>query len=746
MAPEQHVGTVADEKTDQFAFCLTVYEAVYGEPAFAGTTAAELRTATKKGDLRPAPEGSWVPSWLRRALVRGLAPNPKARWPSMIELIRALDRGNPVRRFAIGAAAVAAVAAMGVGGFMLATKDDDPAAACAVRPDAVADTWSETRSTRVREALIATEHPNAATTYERVAKALDTRTSAWLDMRQDACLANRVRGEQSDSLFDLRIACLDRNLAATDALTRVFADSATVGLVDKAVTAVDSLPELDTCADAQYLQSITPLPNDPEAREAVVGLRARIDEIEASYIAGVYGESAEEITKVVDQARTVGFAPVLGEALVLQGRLLRHLGKLDEAVSALEESAPLLAAAKQDEDAARAWIELISIKGHDLEEAEAALALVPPAKAAVARVGDDPAVMKDLVAAQVEIHFKAGSYDEALRLAQEALDLSIEAHGAEHMAAVKGRLRIGTVKVQAGDLKGGAELLGEVIVDLERLLGPDHPLLADAYHNRGGALLYMGDYEPALTSFEKSLAIRERSVGERSLIHAATVGAMGSAYYRMGNHEKALEYQERGLALEKEKYGEQHPSIADSLVSMANVVFEMKQPDRALELYQQAVDMYAATVGKKSHQYGMGLYSLAGMIAEYERYDEALDMNIEAHQVIDSALGSEHPLNAYILQSIAICHIELGRPARAIEPARRADKLARAGGLAPMLVSVGKFILARSLYDSGKNKREGMKLALESHAEMTTIGVAEAGGHLTDVTEWLEAHGGTKRP
>ncbi len=95
MAPEQLLGRPAGQASDQFAFCIALYEALYGAPPFAGSTLKERVWATMQGPA-PPPPGSGAPPWVFEALRRGLAPRPEARYGSLRALLEALE-GAPIR-------------------------------------------------------------------------------------------------------------------------------------------------------------------------------------------------------------------------------------------------------------------------------------------------------------------------------------------------------------------------------------------------------------------------------------------------------------------------------------------------------------------------------------------------------------------------------------------------------------------------------------------------------------------------
>jgi serine/threonine-protein kinase len=110
MAPEQHRGQIADERADQFAFCVALYHALYGSFPFAGLTDSRYAVNVVSGRMREPPGAARVPRWLRQVLVRGLALDPADRYPSMAALLAEL-RKDPVRAWRRAAAVLFAVTA-----------------------------------------------------------------------------------------------------------------------------------------------------------------------------------------------------------------------------------------------------------------------------------------------------------------------------------------------------------------------------------------------------------------------------------------------------------------------------------------------------------------------------------------------------------------------------------------------------------------------------------------------------------
>ena len=98
MAPEQFAGASGDARTDQFSFCVALYEGVYRKRPFAGNNVIEIMANVVGGTISDPPDDARVPGWIRKVLLRGLRVAPGERHESMTALLAALARDPAVRR------------------------------------------------------------------------------------------------------------------------------------------------------------------------------------------------------------------------------------------------------------------------------------------------------------------------------------------------------------------------------------------------------------------------------------------------------------------------------------------------------------------------------------------------------------------------------------------------------------------------------------------------------------------------
>ncbi|MGB1278070.1 MAG: serine/threonine protein kinase [Nannocystaceae bacterium] len=91
MAPEQWRGQTLDARSDQYAFCVALFECLYGQLPFTGSTLASLMIAVFEDAPHPIPPGAQVDTAVHAAILRGLAREPNDRWPAMEPLLQELQ-------------------------------------------------------------------------------------------------------------------------------------------------------------------------------------------------------------------------------------------------------------------------------------------------------------------------------------------------------------------------------------------------------------------------------------------------------------------------------------------------------------------------------------------------------------------------------------------------------------------------------------------------------------------------------
>ena len=92
MAPEQLAGRNVDARADQFAFCICLYEVLYGARPFPGQSVEELAASMQTQDIpAPGPNAApHVPERVHAVIERGLSRDPDDRFATMDELVEAL--------------------------------------------------------------------------------------------------------------------------------------------------------------------------------------------------------------------------------------------------------------------------------------------------------------------------------------------------------------------------------------------------------------------------------------------------------------------------------------------------------------------------------------------------------------------------------------------------------------------------------------------------------------------------------
>lgn len=249
MAPEQLERRDADERSDQFAFCVALWEALgadpFGpvDPSWDSETFAQRRreAIAASGEVRNVGARlRGVPSRVKRALVRGLAFDPAARWPNMQALLEELAPVMPRRRYRMVATS-AALAVLALSALLLVSGRRAPAHAatdpCVHAADTIDRVWALDERARVVSAVIASGTPQAAQVADETLALLDRQVGAWKQLRVESCRAND----------DRRMRCLDTKRDDLDALVARLAAAPNAELAHRAPNLASRLALTEPC-------------------------------------------------------------------------------------------------------------------------------------------------------------------------------------------------------------------------------------------------------------------------------------------------------------------------------------------------------------------------------------------------------------------------------------------------------------------------------------------------------------------
>jgi serine/threonine-protein kinase len=749
MAPELWQGRAADARSDQYAFCVALHEAFFG-------VLPDDHTSGRRGD---------VPRRIRAAVKRGMADDPAARHPSMEALLRELAWDPAVRRRRLALVAIMAGLAGGAAWGAFRPRAD-AAGACATEDAKIREGWSAAARAEAKAAFLASGRPHAAGTWSRVETSLDDYARRYAAARREAC-------EAPSSVSELQVACLDWRAAGMVELVRQFR-RADADVVDRAVDAVASLQTLDRCANAATLLGAPPLPADDATLARVEAGLARLEAVAALSGVGRYVEGLEAGRALVEEARRLGYAPLLARALVATAD---HAVRSDPvaAEALLREAFPVAARAGDDETAARAANLLIWAVGVEQTKHAEAIGMIPAAEALAARAGGlapadldrtlgELAHMRGRHAEALEAHQRSlrkyeqarsprarvhaawsnvgiallnlRRHDEAEAALRRALRLCEQRVGSAHPDCARVLLTMGDLAYDRRDLDAAAIAYQRSHDVYAAALGGDNLLAAIPLRQLARLEIHRGRAERALEVLDQVLPVSEASLGPDHPTTAEARFFQAVAHYELGRIELAEPIFARAAAAIEKALGPEHPRLVMYLMALANVAERREDAGAIRSAAERALAITRKVHGEDAPDSAAPL-ALLGAAARIEgrRRDslaylrQALDLHIAAH-------GDQHLKTAKARVDLADSMIRFGQHAGAIELLERAlpvvDRSERRADHGEV-----RLLLARAHWGRGQRRR-ARELALAARGECESSCMAST---RTEIAAWLREHG-----
>ena len=775
MAPEQHLGGNADARTDQYSFCVALWEALYGRRPFSAKELDDWYRAKTSRRPRADPERD-VPRWLHAVVARGLSPRAGQRYPSMPALLRALGHGQRRRRqLVMTLGGVMALGGVGAG----VHAASGPGALCTAAQDQLVGVWDDAQASTLQSAMLATEVAYAADTWARVEPQLHDYAQRWETAHTEACEATLVRHEQPEALMDARMRCLEQRRLGLRALVQTLGQ-ADADVVEQAVSATSELPRIDQCADEEYVLAQAPPPDDPAVAAEVLDLEQQLADGRALSLAGKATEALPLAHATLEQARALGYRPMEVEAVLRTGELEQKAGHYDRAQRYIEEAYFSARDEGFDVLGTRAAIELIHLVGSRRGRPDEAQRWERFAWSGLQRVSD-PSVEASYLNNSGLLAGELDDYDGAIESLERALEIRERLGGPDHPRVARVLNNLALMHDRQGRYDQALELHERAFDIRERVLGPTHPDVATSLLNISNIYKVRADYDQALEMLQRAHSIWERAYGSDHPNTAGTLVNLGSIHEQRGDNEKAIEHYQSALVVLRRTQGEHHPNVGGTIANMGNAYRNLGDNERALELYRQALEIFERTLGPDDDMVSIALVNMGSVAldeGDYEtaeahtrramditletmgprhpklgtvygnlarihaargEHDEAMELHHRALDLRRETLGERHPETGYALAAIGREHLAIEQPREAIAAFEEAIEILAAYDDQKAGWHYTRFGLAQAWWDAGERQREARTLSRETAAALEAMGPRQDQS-VEEIERWLREH------
>jgi len=643
MSAEQFAGRPTDARTDQFSYCVALWEALVGQHPFDSRNFTALAASVAKGEVRTPPKSSSVPAELRKIVERGLAKDPDERWPDMAALLDALAGLQRRKRQRLQ---LAMVGAFTVGGAWLLFEDAREPKPCQEGARVLADVWDDARRAQVEDALRSTELPYAQTVAPRVGDGLATYAREWVSGYDDACAATRIAKTQSASDMELRQACLRSARDHLRATAEVLAD-ADEDVVESADDLLLHLPTLAACSDVDRIDADLAPPPASE-RDAVMAIDELVARGSAQTRAGRFKEAEEALDEALALLESLTYQPVRARLSFARGMWLAETQNPEAAVAELRKAQGIAAREGQSLLLARALVAELQFVARDPRQVDHALAISELAAGLAASTGVE-SLERMVLYGEITALLSGGRYDEASACMQAVP----EVEGADAVE-FELRLQAGQVAFRQGQFEQARSLIAAVLEDMIAYLGEDHPEIATARNNLAVVYARMGQLDRAEQEINHAIAIHQAALGGEHLEVAEMQATLAGIMQTGGRDEEARGVLEQALGLQVAKLGADHPQVAMTHNNLGGVYGALQDYERAEASHREALRIRERSFGPEHPVTAQSHSNLATLFWEQGKRDASVASHRRALAIRAAKLPSDHPDLARTRYNLAV--------------------------------------------------------------------------------------------
>ena len=201
--------------------------------------------------------------------------------------------------------------------------------------------------------------------------------------------------------------------------------------------------------------------------------------------------------------------------------------------------------------------------------------------------------------------------------------------------------------VQAGDYGQAMPLLEHCIPLLEKSYVPGDATsaltFARALNNLGSAQVDIGEYDKAIATLQRSMAVTKSAFGSASINLVAPLNCVAAAHRNHGDLDRAQALLERALRILEGAPSDRNSQRVDVLNNLAITLLDTGDEDAALKSFNQARDLGEKQLGSSRVPLAYSLNGLALINEQRGNIAEALAFSERSLAILEKTLGPSHP-------------------------------------------------------------------------------------------------------
>jgi tetratricopeptide (TPR) repeat protein len=670
MAPEVLRGQLANPRSDQYSFCVTLHEVMTGVRPTPVSPRADSTNVTRvmvSSELRPA---------VARVLERGLDPDPAQRFATIDDLLRAFTRAQARRTrrrwvagLGLGAAGVAVLSLAGP------TRSACPGLA------GDEELWSPSRRDTAHRAVLATGIEHAVSAWARASQQVEQRWASLVETRAGMCAASLDEDQRRRMT-----QCLDEAAAEIDTIVTSMIESDPTRL-DRLVPAALAMAQPHRC---------TAFPADDDGSGSSMveseALQAQLVRA-AAWSRLAEHQRARELSEQVEQrARELALPRIEFAAMWRVAHADEELGAHDNAALGHERAFYGAYALGDDRVAADAAISLAILYADRRRDAPTATRWAAHARAAIERRTDDTRdVRVDLELALASIAEVTWDFDSAREHCERGAALEVETTP-EVLTA------LANVAMAQHRFDAATAYLESALAEVERKHGPDHADVALLLSNLGNIAADRDDLDLAERQHRRALEVGIAAFGPGHAMVGALLVNLALTHLELGRLAEATREADQALALHRAVFSDDHPDVAKTMTSVGEIALAAGEPDRAAALLGRALEIRERAVGVDHPELTVTLLRLAE--ADLVRGDHVAGLAALAR--VEEIFGSraDDPSSQLPLLEVALLRgtffWEQGDLPRSVSELDRALELLGSTGDSPVVAAEVRLAAART--------------------------------------------------